>query len=167
MKKQSVIGFFAVTLAGVLLHFLYEWSGKNKIIGYFSAVNESTFEHLKLLVFPVLAYSVIEYILFINSENFIFARTVGLSLSLLFIIVAFYTISGVVGTYDMPVINIGIFVVAVALTFIITSLVIKNYGGEVALLNTVSLVIIAAILVCVFVFTYNPPSIGLFSDPTA
>ena len=41
---------FAMIL-GSLLHFTYEWSNENSFVGSFSAINESTWEHLKLLFF--------------------------------------------------------------------------------------------------------------------
>ena len=59
MEKKKIIRFqiFSVIftwILGTILHFLYEWSGDNKIIASFSAVNESTWEHLKLVFFPTI-----------------------------------------------------------------------------------------------------------------
>ena len=48
---QLITIIFAIIL-GTLLHFTYKWSNKNMLVGAFSAVNESTWEHLKLLFFP-------------------------------------------------------------------------------------------------------------------
>lgn len=53
-KKYTLIGIVFSMTAGVLLHFLYEWTGRNPVVGAFSPVNESVWEHLKLLFFPVL-----------------------------------------------------------------------------------------------------------------
>ena len=54
----SKITFCILTLIlGTLLHFLYEWTGYNYLVGFISPVNESTWEHLKLLFFPVLFLS--------------------------------------------------------------------------------------------------------------
>ena len=47
--KVFVIMTILVLISGVLLHFAYEWSGNNPLVGAFSAVNESTWEHLKLI----------------------------------------------------------------------------------------------------------------------
>ena len=59
--RYNILAFIFIGLLGSLGHFFYEWSGNNKIIGYFFATNESTWEHLKLLFFPTVIYSVIEY----------------------------------------------------------------------------------------------------------
>lgn len=56
LKRLSVIGVIFVTLAGTLSHFLYGWSGKNALVGLFAPVNESVWEHMKLLFFPMLLY---------------------------------------------------------------------------------------------------------------
>ena len=47
--KTNLFRFIFISVLGVLLHFTYEWSGDNAVVGLFSAVNESTWEHLKLL----------------------------------------------------------------------------------------------------------------------
>ena len=59
-KKLEIIGFFFVSIVGTLLHFAYEASGSNFIAGIFAPVNESTFEHLKLLFYPFIIYGIIE-----------------------------------------------------------------------------------------------------------
>ena len=58
MKKKvliwEIIGFLTVCALSGVFHFIYDWSGKQAWIGFFCPVNESTWEHLKLLFFPVL-----------------------------------------------------------------------------------------------------------------
>ena len=62
MKKGTFfIGFAFTSLLGTLLHFVFEWSGNNRIVAVFSAVNESTAEHLKLLFWPAVLMGVIEF----------------------------------------------------------------------------------------------------------
>ncbi len=58
----QLVGFAFVSLIGTLLHFLYDLTGY-KLTALFSAVNESTWEHMKLIFFPMLAFAVIEYFL--------------------------------------------------------------------------------------------------------
>ena len=63
-KKLKIIQLIVVITAmilGTILHFSYEWSGNNKIIATFSATNESVWEHLKLVFFPMLILGIIEY----------------------------------------------------------------------------------------------------------
>ena len=57
MKKQilicSVICAIFVTAMGTLGHFFYQWSGNNRYVGFLFPVNESTWEHMKLLFVPM------------------------------------------------------------------------------------------------------------------
>ena len=43
---------------GTLLHFLFDWTGGNAVVALFSAVNESIWEHLKLLFYPMVLFAV-------------------------------------------------------------------------------------------------------------
>lgn len=60
-KKAFIIGAIITSILGVISHFLYEWSGENKFVALFCAVNESTWEHLKLLFFPFLLWIIISH----------------------------------------------------------------------------------------------------------
>ena len=44
-----IIGAVFTIITGTLLHFVYEWSGESLFVGIFSPINESVWEHLKLL----------------------------------------------------------------------------------------------------------------------
>lgn len=57
LKHYTINGILFVLVSGSLTHFFYEWSGHNPIVGLFTPVNESIWEHMKLLFFPMLAYS--------------------------------------------------------------------------------------------------------------
>ena len=58
-KCSVLIGIIFVILTGSLAHFLYNWSELNYLVGLFTPVNESIWEHMKLLFFPMLLYSLI------------------------------------------------------------------------------------------------------------
>ena len=52
LKKTELVSFVIASALGVLFHFMYEWTGENAIAGLFFPINESTWEHLKLIFFP-------------------------------------------------------------------------------------------------------------------
>ena len=60
LRRWEIVGFIATGLFGTLLHFMYEWTGGNRVIAVFSAVNESTWEHMKLLAVPWVLFSLVE-----------------------------------------------------------------------------------------------------------
>ena len=51
LKKFTLGGILWTLVIGTLSHFFYQWSGENFLIGLLSPVNETVWEHLKLLFF--------------------------------------------------------------------------------------------------------------------
>ena len=73
--RYELFGMLFVSILGGLLHFTFELSGFNPIVGTFSAVNESVWEHLKLGFWPILLLTIIEYRFIIKeTNNFFLAR---------------------------------------------------------------------------------------------
>lgn len=60
-SQWQMAGFVFTSIMGTLLHFLYDISGESLLVAPFSAINESIWEHMKLLYFPMLAFAWIEY----------------------------------------------------------------------------------------------------------
>ena len=65
-----IIGAVFTIITGTLLHFVYEWSGESLFVGIFSPINESVWEHLKLLFFPMSVWILIGYFIFGKTENY-------------------------------------------------------------------------------------------------
>ena len=55
-----LIGFIFISIVGTLLHFTYELSNHNKYVALFSAVNESTWEHIKIALTPYFVWSLVD-----------------------------------------------------------------------------------------------------------
>ena len=51
IRDYQIFSVIFVFILGTLLHFTYKLSGENGVVAIFSTVNESTWEHLKLLYF--------------------------------------------------------------------------------------------------------------------
>ena len=151
-------------ILGTILHFTYEWSNENSIVAIFSAINESTWEHLKLLFFPMLITTIIGYFYLKPKEdykNFLCAKTLGILASLSFVVVFFYTYTGIIGT-NFAVLDIGSFFVGVLLGEFVS----YKMTFSMKCCNKWSAVIVLIILlVCFITFTFYAPDIGLFRNP--
>ena len=162
--KTFLSRFLFISVLGVLLHFTYEWSGDNPIVALFSAVNESTWEHLKLLFFPMLLLTIIE-LLFTEKRqwpsNYLFARTIGILSGMAFIVIAFYTLTGVFAKLPDAV-NIALYFLGVFLALCIEN---KINRGNSQNHSAFAAVILLTLTIAFFVFTNYPPSIGLFANP--
>ena len=163
IKTWQIITILVCIILGILLHFAYEWSGQNMIIGLFSAINESTWEHLKLVFYPMILMAIIGYF-FIRrkSYNYWFAQTLGITTAIVFIIIFFYTYTGIIGTnYDW--LNIAIFIIAILLGEYVTYKVLttsKIYDTE-----AVSKFFLIILFFSFMLYTFSPPEIQLFQDP--
>ena len=121
MKKTvwiwQLCGFALTSLGGTLLHFLYELFDKAIWIAPFSGVNESTFEHMKLLFWPMFIFAVLESFFFRGYENFWCVKLRGTLWGLVLIPTIFYTYNGVIGK-SPDIINVAIFFVSAAVAYI-------------------------------------------------
>lgn len=84
----SIIVIFAL---GTIAHFLYDLSHENKILGLFTAVNESTWEHIKIAITPTLLWSLIDGYLYGNNPNYFTAKLASLLILTFFIPLVFYS----------------------------------------------------------------------------
>ena len=165
MKKKNillfeVISFFVISVLGVLFHFLYEWIGGN-FIGSFSAVNESTWEHLKLLFFPTVLTIVIGSIYLKDYKNYITVKTRGLFLGMAFIVVFFYTYTGIIGNH-YSFLDIGSFFVA---AFIVELYTLRSINSDNYYNNYIYSYILIITMSLFIIFTFSTPKINLFKDP--
>lgn len=165
-RKWEVAGLFLVLIWGNLFHFVYNWSGQNSLVAAVAAVNESVWEHVKLLTMPWVLWTVVEAIALrrCRDGSVLIARAIGLVMGALFIIAAYYTYVGATGA-NVSIINVLIFQVAVLLAFFL-SWRVQDKGvlrGRVwAVLG--ALVLLAIVVLAVY-WTYAPPALPLFTDP--
>lgn len=159
----QLMGFAVTSLAGTVLHFLYDWLGKAAWIAPFSGVNESTWEHMKLLFWPMFLFSIVQSFFFRNREDFWCVKLRGVSLGLVLIPILFYTYNGVIG-HSPDWINIAIFFIAAAIAYLYEA---KRFQKESATCKQPKLAIgILAVIALLFViFTFFTPQIGIFKDP--
>ncbi len=165
-KSQTIVGIIFTAAAGTCLHFLYQWSACRPAAALIGAVNESTWEHLKLLFFPVLLYTLLESIFFARrASGFLWARTLALMAGMALIVCGFYTYSGILGK-NYFIADITLFMAGTITTFLLTIAIQKwrrNFPAHTGL-AILLLVIWTALF---FIFTFYPPKIGLFMLPSS
>ena len=158
-----IFGFFFTVIVGTLLHFAYDWSNHAFLVSLVAPVNESTWEHMKLLFFPMLLFS----IFCISKQKSSYPNTVsGLFAGLLpgtFLIpIFFYTYTGILG-FDVFWLDIAVFILSSFFAFTSAYRLIQSGKLKNCTYLLIGLVIILTI--CVFLLTYFPPKIGLFKNP--
>ncbi len=166
MKKLFLwqfAGFVLSTAFGTLLHFLFSFT-QFLPFAPFSAVNESTFEHMKILFFPTFLFAAVQVTFFRKEyKDFWGVKLLGTSAALLTIPTAFYTLSGVFGV--LPAwLNVLIFFLSAAVGFRLETALfkkgVKPFNNSLLPLS-VFFLFAAAFVVC----TFFPPHIPLFQAP--
>ena len=156
-------GFAVVSLLGTLLHFVYEWTGESILAAPFSGVNESTWEHMKLLYWPLLLFAIVQSFFFRNNESFWCIKLYGTMVGLVLIPVLFYTLNGAFGkTPDY--VNITIFFLSAASAFFFEGALLKK-DSFTCKLPGLSIFLLILIGILFIFFTFATPKIPLFRDP--
>ncbi len=162
--RYELFGMFFVSILGGLLHFTFELSGFNPIVGTFSAVNESVWEHLKLGFWPILLLTIIEYKFIIKqTNNFFLGKMVSAFTIILVIPVIFYSYTSITGE-SIFLIDILSFFVAVIIGQIL-SYKILTYKQLPEYSKWISLLALAILAIIFIVFTFYPPNLPPFQDP--
>ena len=162
----GVGGVLAVAILGTILHFLYDWTGESPIVKPFSAIDESTFQHMKIMYFPMLILCVVQWFFFRREYECYFAiKLIGILTGLILIPVLFYTYNGAFGK-SPDWLNIAIFMVADLCAFAVEYILFKKADGSCKRVwNILALVGIIAVGVVFVAFTYLPPNLPIFISP--
>lgn len=164
--KLELLGILFISAFGSLLHFAFEWLNRFWLAGAFSAVNESTWEHLKLAVVAAVVWAVLESKVFkVKAPNFLLAKTIGAYLMPALIVLFFYSYKAILG-HNLLVIDISIFVLAVAIGQVVNYkiMALPEFSPK---LNVPSFILLVILLLAFVVFTFYPPHFFLFKDPVS
>lgn len=157
-------GFVFTAVVGTLLHFLFDWTGGNVVVALFSAVNESIWEHLKLLFYPMVFFALVEYFFWGRErDSFCCVKLIGNILGLVLIPVMYYTYTGSLGV-KADWFNITIFFLVAGIVYWVETVLFQR--GHTCRIGSKTAVVLICVIAAVFtVFTFVPPHIPLFQDP--
>ena len=160
--KSEGLGILFTAALGSFGHFAYDLSKENILVALFCPVNESTWEHLKLLFFPFLLFSLLR-LFFSEKKSPVFATSIfsGVAAGLLFIPEAFYALLLMFGFHSLAT-DITIFLLSVVFSFAVCYLVqFRKAPG----FNGLSILFLLILTGLFFIFTFAPPDTPLFQDP--
>lgn len=162
----QVAGFLFTSMLGTFLHFLFDLSGQSLIAAIFSAVNESIWEHMKLIYYPMLLFALIEYRFWgKNHKQFWCIKLVGILLGLTLIPVLYYTYTGIFGV-SVDWLNITIFFLSAGFVFWIENKLLQR-GNSCRFSSQASFVLICMIGVVFILLTFYTPEIPFLKDHEA
>lgn len=168
LTRWTVAGIPVISVVGSLMHFVYEWSGKRLVVGLFAPVNESVWEHLKLIFWPTLVWWVLGYLIFLRKENIPAARwlcsaAAALFSGPLFITAFYYTYTGAFGFHSL-FLDILSFLMGTAVAQLYGLILYPNMKTARSVV-TLAVGFIILLGTMFLIFTFFPPQIPLFEDP--
>jgi len=168
MKKEVLLweigGFLFIGSIGAALHFTFELSNfSNMVVAFFSAVNESTWEHLKMVFWPGVIFALIEYSYIRDRvNNFLIAKTVSLFVMPLIIILGWYVYTPFTQRSIFPL-DLLLFYLAIFFgQFLSYKLLTRTSLSQ--RFHTLSVAGLMLMLIAFSTFTFYPPKISLFEN---
>lgn len=163
LKRYTIIGIIFVLITGTLAHFLYDWTRSNHIVGLFTPINESVWEHMKLLFFPMLLYSLMIILKFRQKYSCITsALCFGILAGTLLIPLFYYAYTSILGR-NIFILDIGSFILSIIIAFRLSykltlSCRLESYTSLLCIMMCI-------LFVCFLMFTCYPPDLTIFQDP--
>ena len=163
-KKRLLFGAIALYLLGTAFHFLFELFGRPVWAALFFAVNESVWEHMKLLNTAAIVWMTADWLLAEKAlrPGFFAARAVALPVALLSIPILFYFIKGAFNAENL-IIDIALYVFSSVLYQYMALKLERRFAAKTGS-NLFGIVALAAIFGIFVLFTFLPPHLPLFQD---
>ncbi len=164
LKKIKIIGVFGIFAICFISHFMYNWF-PNFIFSIFFPINESIWEHIKMICTSILIWQIIEYFLLkkyrINHNNFMancFSMAILVIPIFLIIYYPIYLLTG-----SLFFINLLCLFISICLVSIIGYYILSN--NSLKYLNYASIIGIIFLYILFGLLTYFPLENNLFLDP--
>jgi len=163
LKKTKIISTIGIFLLCFLFHFIYDWLPCT-LTAIFFPVNESIWEHMKLLFSAVCFYGIIDYIILqklnIKYNNFFTALFVSALTIIPIYLIMFLPIYYKIG--QNMIITIGIMLIAIIISQVISYYILK--AKDLDKLNIISFILIIITYIVFAYLTYYPIKNELFFD---
>lgn len=162
-KTINIIGVFFIFLIGFIIHNLYEWVPYN-ILTPFVPVNESVFEHIKMIFTSYMIWILIKRILYkkfnINEPCFLFKEVLITIFEILFFLCIFMPIY----SHHLENLMLTLFVYFVTISVSTITGYFIQFKNNHKVLNMLSFIVIIIIYILFSYLTFRPPINNFFLD---
>ena len=163
LKAIKIIGFFVIFLLCFPFHFLYDWL-PNSLFSIFFPVNESIWEHMKLIYTSFIFYGIFDYLLFkknkIDFNNFLIQLFLIPIIAIFIYLIIFIPIYKMIG--ENMIISIGLLAIVILIEQILSYFILQyktiKYQNIIGIIGNILVYIIFGYL------TYNPIENYIFYD---
>lgn len=169
--KLFILGCILAILLGVILHFAYDFLNRPFIFGLFTPINESIWEHLKLILVPMTTFGIIYTFIYRNNKymsyNFWYILTKTIIWSMVIIVFGHYGYKCIFKSVP-DYINILIYIIAMIIGFYMIYTKVKNINIDdknIKNKNSTGIITLILMYLLFIIFTIYPPQVELFKDP--
>lgn len=163
LKNSRIIAVIGIFLICFLSHFLYKWL-PNSLFAIFFPVNESIWEHMKMIFTSIILYGIIDYIILykfnIKYNNFFISLFVTALISIPIYLSIYLPIFYKMG--ENMFINIGLMLLVIILVEVIGYYIMRMKSCKIG--NYISMILIIISYIVFGYLTYNPPKYEIFFD---
>lgn len=163
LKKIKIIAVMGIFILSFLAHFMYDLF-PNILVSFFFPVNESIWEHMKIIFTSTLIYGIIDYIILrinkIKFNNFSFQLFFVSTISIFIFLMIYLPIYWLIG--EKLLVTLVIMLITYSIGQIISYFLLtkKDYFY----LNFIAIFLIVFVYVIFIILTYNPPHRSIFYD---
>ena len=165
LKQTRYFAVIGIFLLNFLFHFAYNVF-PNTLFSIFFPVNESIFEHQKMIFSSFIFYGIIDYFLLnkndISRHNFLFSTLISAFSAIAIFLIIWLPIYYKIG--ENMIVTIGILFISIMISQIISYYILK-WNKEVPYGSYISAGIIIICYIIIAYLTYNPPKVDFFFDP--
>ena len=163
LKTIKIIGFFVIFLLCFPFHFLYDWL-PNSLFSIFFPVNESIWEHMKLIYISFVFYGIFDYLLLkknnINFNNFLIQLFLIPILAIIIYLIIFIPIYKIIG--ENMIVSIGLLAIVIMIEQILSIFILKY--KEIKYQNIIGIIGIILVYIIFGYLTYKPIENYIFYD---
>lgn len=162
LKRIKIFSVFGMFLLCFLTHFLYNFF-PNSLFSVFFPVNESIWEHMKMIGSSILIFSVLEYFLYkkyrVSHNNFALSVFLEISLAIFIFLIIYLPIYHFTGS--VFILNIIVLFISIYFVNIISFYVLKFRPLHKEVLSIIGIILIYILF---GILTYFPLENDLFLD---
>jgi hypothetical protein len=152
----------ATVVLGTIWHFVYQITGSNLAVGLLAPVNESVWEHLKIVFTPLLIVGIIQYFIVKKDRNSYWTGLLmGMITAMLIVIFGFYLYSSLLG--ENLLIDIGLYIASIIVAIYVAAYVRSNLKTT-KVIDGVSIIVITIVGLSLVYLTIAPPKFSPFIE---
>ena len=163
--RAQLAAFLFTCVTGTLVHFLYDAFPDFPLTAVISSVNESVWEHMKLLYFPMFVAALAQRLFpFAQRQDFWCIKLSGIITGLFLIPALYYTYTGALGIH-LTWVDISIYYISAAAAYLLETHLLMHEPHRICRFSRAAMLLTVTLAFIFLFFTYFPPRLPLFADP--